>query len=395
MTDAAPVDVIRGAVDAARPTDAVVHRDARAATHPIHDASLDSQSDFGPDSTATPDAPVDTAPCPDVVAADAPPDASARPDAAVDAGIDAPCQGARNVFTLQGSSSEFETFTLTNLNAQWGAGSSPVNITATAGSGLSLSLGVDTTYGTTLSPGAYPQGSAQPDGGPTLLLTEDGLGCEPASGDLTILDLTQADGGISSFLSTFTLACEIGPGQTEMVGGCVRYQSEPVSPDASITSPEPGYDAGLGPDAASEGLGPCLGSPQVLYVSGSPVAPTPEMITGAEGDWSAGQNGDVTLTVQAANEWALSVGASYGNSIVVGQTYTDAGYLPSLTTPHFVLVANGVECMSPSGSFTVYDYADTGGSEAMVTRLAVSFRASCVANDGHTGTVVGCAHYVE
>jgi hypothetical protein len=54
------------------------------------------------------------------------------------------------------------------------------------------------------------------------------------------------DAGVTSVLATFSLACAVAPGQSDEVTGCVRYEAQPASPDASVVPPEPGYDAELG-----------------------------------------------------------------------------------------------------------------------------------------------------
>jgi hypothetical protein len=332
------------------------------------------------------------------------PDAStvdtSTPDASnpSDAAPPGPCSTSRNVFTLTqatpgGPLGSLSTATLTNLDALWSVGTSPLDITATPGSGASASLTVSLPYGVTLTPGTYPQGASHPDGGPVAELSYAGNECEPTSGTVTVASLATDDAGVTAVLATFSLACAVAPGQSDEVTGCVRYQAQTASPDASVVPPEPGYDAGLGADAATSALAPCLGDPQAFYVAGSPLAAAPEMITGSQGDWSGSQEGVATLTVQSDTRWSLALGAPDEATVSAGTTYTGAGNLPG-TGAYFSLLANGVDCGSPNASFTVYDYADSGGDEATVTRFSASFAATCTAH-GSTGTVTGCVHYVE
>jgi hypothetical protein len=114
------------------------------------------------------------------------------------------------------------------------------------------------------------------------------------------------------------------------------------------------------------------------------------MVTAAEGNWSASSTPDVRLTVQLPNQWTVGLGGPSGSSLSVGTTYTGAGILPTAPA-YFSLVADGVDCGSPDATFTVYDYADTGGSPATVTRLAATFQVTCTAGGG-TGVVRGCVH---
>ena len=97
--------------------------------------------------------------------------------------------------------------------------------------------------------------------------------------------------------------------------------------------------------------------------------------------------------MDTAKRWVLELGASEGNLVAPGMTYTGAGNLPSLG-PYFSLLANGIDCGEPNASFTVYDYADTGGDQATITRLAATFQVTCTVG-GTTGVVTGCVHYVE
>ena len=342
----------------------------------LHDARSDAPVDSSTGTPVLADASTDTSF-----------DAPSRPDSAPPPA----CSTSRNVFTLTKSSpggplGSLPTATLTNLDALWSVGTSPFDITATPGSGASASLSFSLPSGTLLTPGTYPQGASHPDGGPVAELSYAGNECEPASGTVTVTTLATDDAGVTSLLATFSLACAVGPGQTDEVSGCVRYQSQTASPDASVVPPEPGYDAGLGADAAASPLAPCLGDPQAFYVSGIPLTAAPELITGAQGDWSGGQEGVVTLTAQSNARWSLALGAPGETTVSPGATYTGAGNLPSATAPYFSLLANGVDCDSPSARFTVYDYADTGGDEATVTHVSASFTATCTAN-GSTGTV--------
>ena len=386
LADATPADMDRPPTEAGAHSDGGAYRDANR----LHDATRDTLSPADAPREAAPDARSST---------DATPDSPARTFDAPP--FDAPpsllCPGGRNVFAVSESQPGYlgaPSITLTNLDAIWGVSTGPLDITATPGSGASLSLILNPNGpGATLTPGTYTQGATTPDGGVSVDLAADGDLCGGSGGSFKLIEITQSDAGVTSILATFTLDCGNGSGSTDPVTGCVRYEAQVDTPDASVTPVEAGYDAGLAPDAGGSLLAPCLMAPQAFYVTGSPVAATPERITGSQGDWSAGNDGFATLNVEAANRWALTVSGEDENGIVVGMPYRDAGILPG-APERFALIANGVNCGSPSASFTVYDYADTGGDEATVTRLAATFQATCTVGEA-TGTVSGCVHYVE
>jgi len=348
-----------------------------------HDAAVDATSDATGDALVSQrDAPQSADALSGTTDATSGSDATSPIDTGVDAGA---CTGARNILTLQAASSfpfgDIGTLSLMNLDSLWQAGTSPYEIVATPGSGASVSLEFDLPYGQALVPGTYPQGGALRDGGVALNLVYDGTGCAPTSGTLHLDSLTTDDGGITAAFATFSLAC--GLNGTGEVSGCVRYQAQlggfdaGVSPDAAV--PDAAADAGT--------MAPCMGSPQAFYVAG--LLPTPVRITGAEGNWSGGQSGDVMLTVQASQQWALSLGGPIGESLTPGMTYTGAGILPSAPAD-FALLADGVDCAQPDATFTVYAYADTGGDDATVTELAASFTTTCGGK-----IVTGCVRYSE
>ena len=279
-SDATAADVDQHVADARLLTDVRMHADGPRARDAVafRDAAADTI-----DAVATRDAVADTV---DAVATrDASPDATLHPDAAPPPPT---CPGGRNVFTLTqshpgGPLGNLTTTTLSNLDALWNVATSPLDITAAPGSGASASLSVTVPYGATLTPGTYPQGSGLRDGGPAVDLLA-GNECEQTSGTFTLASLTNDDAGVASMLATFSLACATGPGQTDEVSGCVRYQADSSPVDAAVVTPEAGYDAGLAHVGDAGALAPCLGFPQAFYVTGSPLAGAPETITGADGD---------------------------------------------------------------------------------------------------------------
>ena len=260
-----------------------------------------------------------------------------------------------------------------------------------------MSLEFDSTANVAPVPGTYPALPSQvADGGITILLSIGSSLCAATRGSVTVLDDVQNDAGTGALLATFDIFCGVSGMPDDEMSGCVRFQAEAGAADASVVPPETGYDAGIFDtlDAGANGdyLAPCLGHPLALYVEGTALSASPVMVTEAEGNWFADQSaGDATLVVQMANAWQLQLSPPSGNALTPGTTYRDAGSLPSLSA-RFALEANGVTCDSPNASFTVWDYADTGGDQGSVTRLTASFDVTC---SNGSGDVRGCVRFTE
>ncbi len=330
----------------------------------------------------------------DVVSADdgAHDDAAAAADGGADDGGDllSHCTGSRDVYYRQvvpppGSLTTVE-YTSTNLGSSWYVYASQAGIALdVGGSAASLDFG-------TIVPGTYPQGSSA--GGPDLQIAEGGEACSVTSGSVTLDQIEyDADGGtaagnVTSLLLSYDVVCG---GNT--VRGCARYSANDST--ASDASTPLGWDAAasLEPGTPLPVLAAaCLDAGYAIYVNGTGAADVSGLagVTGASGEWSASITGGsyLQMDVETSSPWAIAISSQ--TILTAGTTYETS----SSTYPYIQIEANGsAVCpsadLTPRGSFRIEQLTDTGGDQANVEQLLVSFDLTCP--DG--GTVTGCAHY--
>jgi hypothetical protein len=179
-------------------------------------------------------------------------------------------------------------------------------------------------------------------------------------------------------------------------GGAPRDAAADVVRAADATTQADAVtDAALPTDAqlSVPALAACVGGSYVFAVDASQWFPTvsgPQSVTGATGSWSASilSGSFLEVVVDGATTWSLQATSNsvVGQWIGLGTYSIDGSNLPRLG----ISIADS-SCVqgSPSGTFTIVEYAASPGDQATVSRLLLWFDLSCPGQ----GELTGCVSY--
>ena len=325
--------------------------------------------------------------------------ADAEPDTSVDAGLDATlsssddagllvnadtsdgiepdpmayCQSAttRDVFYVNASAPGAPAFgvgaeILTNLDTNWTFESSPTYLFLGHGDVLQL--------GAVPLPGQYALGASS---SPSFDLVVSGYECSVMSGTLDVVDYETflSDAGTtlpSSILLSYAVQCSgYDNGPPYPMEGCVRYAPSPPV--------QGGDDAGAGDGGI---FSACASGGNVFYVDaegGYGALSGPMIITGAQGTWGAGGEGefDVIVSDESIAPWEIQITAT---SFAPG-TYTATGSMIQVE-------ANGLACSAmPAGTYTIVTLEET--DQFFATQALIGFDLTCQGQ----GLLRGCVSY--
>ena len=174
---------------------------------------------------------------------------------------------------------------------------------------------------------------------------------------------------------------DAGGGAPPPEHGSQRTPTDGGTPDREAAAPRPDIDLTGIPELAD-----CLPSPYELHVhtTGGSMFPAGVFgIDGTKGNWSGRVTAQVITQLDIAPGWLFTWNDLDGG-LKVGT------YVIGERSPRVGVAFDGKGCGGkPGDTFTVVDYASTGGDQASLTRLVAWFDLTC----DSVGNVRGCVRY--